>query len=147
MSKFIAAALAALMVGLAACGGSTTTEDSTKSDTTTEATTTKAKAKPKPKPQSKRAKLKACLEGVGYSVESPDPKMLRVKQGDGRPAAVVLLYKSTSAAERSAADGDAEGLSTASFGRAEVNYFNRAADPQSAESRVVSECVSDQYGS
>ena len=75
MARPIAGWLVAAMFGLAACGGSTTTEDSTKSDTTTEATTTKpkAKAKPKPKPQSKRAKLKACLEGVGYSEDDvPD---------------------------------------------------------------------------
>ena len=137
--KIIPAAAVVLAVAAAGCGS-----------TTTDKTTTATKAAPisKPAKTSERAKVIACLESVGYSTESPagdSTKMLRVKSGGGNLTAVMLFYKTPTAAARSAQEGQMDGLSSASIGVVEVSYFAKAADPNSAQSRVITDCVR-QYG-
>jgi hypothetical protein len=132
-------AVLALAVGISACS---------ETSTTTSATTTSAKATSStashPKPETKKTKgdrIQSCLEDVGYDIERPNATMMRVKSPAGRMDAVILRFKSAGAARNDAAEGVADGLTSVAFGRYTVNYYNKADDPSSSESKVITDCV------
>jgi hypothetical protein len=134
--------IAAAAAVLAGCGGAA--EPSTTSGPATPTTSARATTKPK----TKRAKVKDCLESVGYATERPNDStdMMRVKSGGGQLTAVLLWLKSANAAKGDSSRARTEdGLESASFGQVEMNYFNKAANPHSAQARVITDCVSREY--
>jgi FlaG/FlaF family flagellin (archaellin) len=140
MRRSVAIILAiAATLALSACGSSATSsgEDTATSPNATEAAAT-TKAKPK---ATKSDRIRECIEGVGYTVERPNNTMLRVKSPAGRMDAVILRFKTSARASRDAADGRADGLRDVAFGRYTVTFFNKAASPDSSESKVITDCV------
>ena len=145
-------AVAALAATVLAGCGATEPPSQTQTAAAAKPTATKpAAAKPATKKPvvTKRAQMVKCLEGVGWETESPTgdaTEMLRVKSPAGHPVAVILFYATVKAAARSAADGRADGIAAASFGKAEVNYFGKTIDRASADAKVLTGCVTTSYG-